>query len=81
MRHLLGSNTRTSSIFVDLYSPEGVDPDINIQDIMLVAVHWNSHEGDGRYNSLCDIDNDLDIDIADIMKVAAKWHTYTQPPE
>ena len=45
------------------------DGDVDIVDIMLVAVCWNTSIGDQNYNALYDFDNDGDIDIVDIMKV------------
>ena len=54
------------------------DGDIDIFDIMAVAVHWNTQTGDPEYDSRYDFDDDGDIDIFDIMAVAVWWNR--QPP-
>jgi hypothetical protein len=52
------------------------DCDVDIVDIMMVAVVWNTREGDEKFRPEFDFDGDGRISIADIMYVAAKWHTY-----
>jgi len=49
------------------------DCDVDVTDIMLVASHWNSVQGEDRYNPTHDMDNDGDIDVVDIMIVASHW--------
>jgi hypothetical protein len=49
---------------------------VDIVDIMMVAVVWNTREGDEKFRPEFDFDGDGRISIADIMYVAAKWHTY-----
>ena len=46
--------------------------DVDIADIMAVASHWHSSEGDDDYDPAYDLD-DYDIDIVDIMLVAVHW--------
>lgn len=49
------------------------DGDVDIIDIMKVAVRWGTYDGDPDYDEACDLDVDGDIDIVDIMKVVAQW--------
>lgn len=49
------------------------DCDIDIADIAMTAVRWNTVAGDGRYRALFDINVDGEIDIADIAAVAVRW--------
>jgi hypothetical protein len=49
------------------------DCDVDIMDIMLVASHWHTAEGDPDYNPACDLNDDGKIDIVDIMLVAVHW--------
>jgi YD repeat-containing protein len=51
------------------------DCDVDIVDIMMVAVVWNTHTGDAKFKSEYDFDSDGRISIADVMFVAAKWNT------
>ncbi|MBU4589581.1 MAG: hypothetical protein KKG01_01500 [Candidatus Omnitrophica bacterium] len=51
------------------------DNDIDIADIMKVAVIWHTEEGDERFNPIYDLNNSGRIDIVDIMLVAIKWGT------
>jgi hypothetical protein len=48
---------------------------VDIVDIMMVAVVWNTHTGDAKFKSEYDFDSDGRISIADVMFVAAKWNT------
>ncbi len=49
--------------------------EVDIQDLMLVATHWNTKTGDANYDGLYDLDSDGDIDIADIQLAANSWGT------
>jgi hypothetical protein len=49
------------------------DCDVDIADIMLVASHWHTAEGDPDFNPTYDLDDDDEIDIVDIMMVAVHW--------
>jgi len=46
---------------------------VDIVDVMLVAVRWDSQVGDELYDPTYDLDHDGDIDIADVMLVAVHW--------
>jgi hypothetical protein len=52
------------------------DCDVDVLDIMLVASHWNSREGEPQYDARYDLDADGDVDIGDIMLVASQWNTH-----
>ena len=49
------------------------DCDVDVTDIMLVASHWNTSEGDPDYDSRYDFDGDGTITVVDIMMVASHW--------
>ena len=49
------------------------DCDVDIADIMQVALRWGTVEGDPEYDPTYDLDNDGDIDIVDVALVAAAW--------
>jgi hypothetical protein len=49
------------------------DCEVDVADIMVVAIRWNSTSGDGTYDAAYDFDSDGDIDVADIMQVAVAW--------
>ena len=51
------------------------DCDVDLADVMMVAVIWNTHEGDVDFKPAYDFDGDGRISIADIMYIAAKWNT------
>jgi hypothetical protein len=56
------------------------DCDVDVMDIMIVASHWNSSEGDPDYDARYDMDGDGDIDIVDIMRVVIHWGESCPPP-
>ena len=64
-----GQVTVTASIPGDL---DG-DCDVDVVDIMMVASHWNTTEGQPGYDPACDMDDDGDVDVVDIMLVASRW--------
>ncbi len=49
------------------------DCDVDVVDIMIVASHWNTDEGEPGYDPVCDMDDDDDVDVVDIMIVASHW--------
>ena len=51
-----------------------MDGDVDIFDVMAVALHWNTRVGDEGYEPRYDWDSDGDIDIFDIMAVAQWWN-------
>jgi len=51
------------------------DCDVDIADIMKVVAIWNTEEGDDKFRSEFDFDDDGRISIADIMYIAAKSNT------
>jgi len=46
---------------------------VDIVDIMLAAIRWDSRVGDELYDPTYDLDHDGDVDIADVMLVAVHW--------
>jgi len=46
---------------------------IDIMDIMLVAIRWNTFVGDPDYDPIYDLDGNGRIDIMDILLVAVHW--------
>jgi len=49
------------------------DCDVDIADIMAVAVRWQCEVGDPCYDPRYDVDDDGDVDVIDIMETAAWW--------
>ena len=49
------------------------DCDVDVTDIMLVASHWNTVQGEEGYDPMYDLDSDGDVDVVDIMIVASHW--------
>lgn len=47
---------------------------INIIDIMEMAKSFNSVEGDGIYNSNCDLNGDKTVNISDVMIIVANFN-------
>ncbi len=58
-------------------NPEDINGDgaINMQDVMLLAAHFNTTASDSNYDRKCDLNNDGAINMNDVMKVAAKFNT------
>jgi len=56
------------------------DCDVDIVDIMQVAIRWGSQVGDPEYDPLYDLDGDGDIDIVDVALVAAAWGNTCDDP-
>jgi len=56
------------------------DRDRDIQDLMLMALHWNTEEGEPGYEKRFDIDDDNDIDTADLMLWIALYWNKPCPP-
>jgi len=51
------------------------DKAINMQDVMLVAAHFNTTTSSSNYDKKCDINNDGAINMNDVMLIAAKFNT------
>jgi hypothetical protein len=47
---------------------------VDVGDLMQVAAHWNSQEGDVMYEMAFDLDDDGDIDVADLQIVSVGWN-------
>jgi len=46
------------------------DDTVNILDLIIVAVHFGSHEGEAGYDARVDLNNDNEINILDLIIVA-----------
>jgi hypothetical protein len=66
-------STQDGHVRVCIFGDFDCNCKIDIVDIMLVAIHWNTFVGDPDYDATYDLDGDGDIDILDIMLVAAHW--------
>ncbi len=51
------------------------DKAINMSDVMLIAVRFNSISPDGNYDRKCDLNGDGAINMSDVMLVAVKFNT------
>ncbi len=49
------------------------DCDVNILDVVLVALGWDTELGDPAYNPAYDVNNDDKINILDVVQVAERW--------
>jgi uncharacterized protein YfaS (alpha-2-macroglobulin family) len=69
--------TATTMFEVKQEMPADINKDgaVDIQDIVLVAVAWDSQPGDPRWDPRCDLDGNNDIDIIDITLVAIAFGT------
>ena len=47
---------------------------INMSDVILIAVKFNSVRGDGKYTDLCDLNRDGAINMADVILIAGKFN-------
>jgi len=50
-----------------------MDGRINVLDLIIVAMHFGSHEGEPDYDESVDLNNDGDINILDLIIVAMHW--------
>jgi len=50
-----------------------MDGRINVLDLIIVAMHFGSHEGEAGYDESVDLNNDGDINILDLIIVALQW--------
>ena len=50
-----------------------MDGRINVLDLIIVAMHFGSHEGEAGYDAGVDLNNDGDINILDLIIVAMHW--------
>jgi len=66
-------STQDGHVRVCIFGDVNCDCRVDIVDIMLVAIHWNTFVGDPDYDPTYDLDGDGDIDIMDILLVAAHW--------
>jgi hypothetical protein len=49
------------------------DCDVDVVDIMLVAAHWGTFQGQANYDAQFDLDHDGNIDVIDVVLVAIHW--------
>ena len=72
---LIGHRTGDGRVVVGqcIFGDFDCDCDVDMADIMQVALRWGSQEGDPEYDPKYDVDHDGDIDIVDVALVAAAW--------
>ena len=49
------------------------DGHVNVLDLIIVAMHFGSHEGDENYDASVDLNNDGAINVLDLIMVAMHW--------
>jgi len=56
--------------------PEDVNGDkvVNMADVMLIALHFNTVRNDSNYDISCDINNDGSINMGDVIMIASKFN-------
>jgi len=50
-----------------------MDGRINVLDLIIVAMHFGSHEGEAGYDESVDLNNDGEINVLDLIIVAMHW--------
>ena len=66
-------STQDGYVRVCIFGDLDCDCDVDVLDIMQVAVRWNTSVGDPDYDPTYDLDGDGDIDIMDILLAAVHW--------
>jgi hypothetical protein len=67
-------------VAVSMVGDVNADGEVNILDITIVAIAFDSNMGDSRYNPNADINNDGIIDVLDISIVAINFEKTAQLP-
>ena len=49
------------------------DGDVNVLDLIVVAMHFGSHEGEAGYAKMADLNGDGEINVLDLIAVAMHW--------
>ena len=72
MNAMINDTDETETRIATIYDFNG-DGKVDVVDIMMVASHWGTSEGDSNYDATYDLDGDGDIDMVDVMKVVEQW--------
>lgn len=73
--NLIPNKTRDGTVRVGgcIFGDFDCDCDVDMLDVMQVALRWGTVEGDPDYDPTYDLDHDGDIDIVDVSLVAAAY--------
>ena len=68
------ANTTMEKMF-QIYPPWDVNMDnhVNVLDLINVAMHFGTHEGEEGYDASVDLNNDGEINVLDLIIVAMHW--------
>jgi|GEM_PF-970344 len=47
---------------------------INMADVMLIAVTFNTSVGDSNFDQVCDVNNDGSVNMADVLRIGTKFN-------
>ena len=50
-----------------------MDNHVNVLDLINVAMHFGTHEGEEGYDASVDLNNDGEINVLDLIIVAMHW--------
>jgi hypothetical protein len=70
-----GNGNKSDVMQFRLYPKEDIDMsgNINVLDLIIVAMHFGSHEDEENYAKEADINNDGMINVLDMILVATRW--------
>lgn len=49
------------------------DSHVNLYDFAIMSATWQASNGDGNYNSVCELSGDTIIDVADLAELTGMW--------
>ncbi|MDP4179962.1 MAG: cellulase family glycosylhydrolase [Bacillota bacterium] len=70
------TNTPTNTPVPTSANPEDINGDrsINMSDVILIAMHFNTTISSSNYDRKCDVNNDGAINMSDVIKIASKFN-------
>jgi ABC-type phosphate transport system substrate-binding protein len=66
---------------VVLNPPQDVNGDgvVNISDVVIIGLHWNTHTAQSNYLAAADVNGDGVINISDVVSVGLWWNVHVYP--
>ena len=64
-----------------LNPPQDVNADgvVNISDVVIIGLHWNTHTSQSNYLATADVNGDGVINISDVVSVGLWWNVHVYP--
>ena len=72
-------NTTTYEIIIYMPGDANGDGKVNIRDVALIGLSWNSQMGEPNYDDGADLNNDNWVNIIDTAIVGLHWNEQAQP--